>query len=1014
MLDEASFLALQECALRSRWDELCDVFLTPEPSAARRIGFPRFLLSWLRPDGPWPAGGGVVPVACSARYLSAAQRVLRAAADDADRLVVETSERRAGRFSLRLTEAGMEAAVAACLRAPPPLPPCAVVFAAGRRALPLPPLALLSFSSLPPPQRLSDGALLLPAAPPEAVQRLVALLQRPAGGARLNATQAAPLVELCRRLGAGRLAALLLAVEVPLTPGAGSDSVLPPPVLSPLPPDRRPAPYSETVRCRRGCGLPAEALLLLRAGVGTSVTLLPAGGVPVSAHKLALCMYSPLVRRTFETLAAAALDPGEVDAGDGAATAADCADDASVRSRSLSGDSASVRLPASLASPDRLVLPTLSAEDLHGVLDYIYGGETPAAPSAEQFRRRLSAWIDFKLLPMEKTDADGLGATETPAPKPRRAGRRRTMTETQSPTESYAQTRLRKRRNTTPAESPRPPPQPPLPAEVVSEVSPAGPEVVEHPREPPVDAELIVYVNPGSFRSAVTADSPAVALAVDRPMEGRERSASGAPRLAPPTDSSVSDRVNQLDSSTEDLMTGLATIAPLDADLTITAVPTSRRPPLPVPPPPPLAREDPDDPDYKPGVKSPMALQRPRRRGRPRRSLAAELDATPSPVEKTVPTAVDKSAQSGTTSGLHDCEHCGKRLCNATALADHVRTHTGEKPFVCEACGKAFSSLPGLRHHERTHGDSEKDCVCDVCGKLFTRHGLWSHLKTHSKPFLCVVCGQSFSSKQHLKNHQVSQHEPTAAEHVCHECGRAFTQRVHLVSHMRLHNSDRRKFCEICQRTWPSAASLRDHQALKHGDTGTIKCDQCDKTFRKLSSLRYHRRVHTGERPFKCSFCDKTFNRPDNLQLHMRRHTGERPLHCSHCSKSFISKTALNKHMSIYHRKESEDTPSSDPQEKQQPTADAAAEQTGAPAPKAVSARGRRRVAVRPVSAAPAAVPSQPHPPPQEPPQHQQAVQVETLSVDLPVCLLEETATGEQTFTVDLQSSEPQFVSYLT
>uniref|UniRef100_A0A3B3CAY0 C2H2-type domain-containing protein n=1 Tax=Oryzias melastigma TaxID=30732 RepID=A0A3B3CAY0_ORYME len=44
-------------------------------------------------------------------------------------------------------------------------------------------------------------------------------------------------------------------------------------------------------------------------------------------------------------------------------------------------------------------------------------------------------------------------------------------------------------------------------------------------------------------------------------------------------------------------------------------------------------------------------------------------------------------------------------------------------------------------------------------------------------------------------------------------------------------------------------------------------------TFTHHSSLKYHRPVHTGEKPFSCSVCGQKFSRKAHLRIH-RHHTG--------------------------------------------------------------------------------------------------------------------------------------------
>lgn len=107
----------------------------------------------------------------------------------------------------------------------------------------------------------------------------------------------------------------------------------------------------------------------------------------------------------------------------------------------------------------------------------------------------------------------------------------------------------------------------------------------------------------------------------------------------------------------------------------------------------------------------------------------------------------------------HVCTHCGQSYLRASHLAAHARTHKDEadKSFACTRCEKKFWTATHLRRHEAAH-DSAEEHKCSACDEVFAKsHLLREHFVTHlpegSKPFPCG-CGRSFATKQQLRTHE--------------------------------------------------------------------------------------------------------------------------------------------------------------------------------------------------------------------------------------------------------------------
>ncbi|XP_035211870.1 oocyte zinc finger protein XlCOF20-like [Stegodyphus dumicola] len=168
------------------------------------------------------------------------------------------------------------------------------------------------------------------------------------------------------------------------------------------------------------------------------------------------------------------------------------------------------------------------------------------------------------------------------------------------------------------------------------------------------------------------------------------------------------------------------------------------------------------------------------------------------------------------------------------------KTKTVSVPrFVCHFCPKGFNHKTHLKNHIRVH--------------------------TGEKPFKCEICFRCFKRNESLKYHKLTSHEAYFKSNF--DCY-YFEIFPYLLAYVPGRSAGySRRLIGLYPEVDLSRNQLETASALKR-----LICKFCSKRCNQKIDLERHLRSHTGEKPFKCSSCSRCFSRNESLKYHVMRY----------------------------------------------------------------------------------------------------------------------------------------------
>lgn len=230
--------------------------------------------------------------------------------------------------------------------------------------------------------------------------------------------------------------------------------------------------------------------------------------------------------------------------------------------------------------------------------------------------------------------------------------------------------------------------------------------------------------------------------------------------------------------------------------------------------------------------------------------------------------------------GAYNCNICGRSFPFLSSLSQHMRRHTGVRPYKCPYCDHRASQKGNLKVHIRSHklgtlsshhsNDDEEGGAEEEMSVSEGLDGGTSPTKSSSACNRMINGDASEESRRKVPGRSMKREKSFTDQrpYCCRLCGYEALREDQLLSHIeKVHIT-----ADTEEDTTVKEEAVAESDGLQPQGDGTFPCETCGQVFTQAWFLKSHMKKHAGILEHCCRICGRRFREAWFLKSHMKTH----------------------------------------------------------------------------------------------------------------------------------------------